>query len=115
MVGTDAAAPRGVAIPRHYVLMPGSVPFVDDAGILHTDDSCSTAAGSLHRRAWHQVAGFPLCSTCEVRDRHHTLPRRRLIGPCRLCGEERVLTEEHVPPYKAFNWDMARGILEPNG
>lgn len=33
--------------------------------------------------------------------------RRKVIGICRLCGEEKELSFEHVPPQKAFNSGLA--------
>jgi hypothetical protein len=30
------------------------------------------------------------------------------VGKCALCGEEKELTFEHVPPHKAFNWFPAK-------
>jgi hypothetical protein len=45
---------------------------------------------------------------CRRRDRRVLLPTRAAEGPCRICGETRLLTEEHIPPQAAFNWDTAR-------
>ena len=32
------------------------------------------------------------------------------IGKCHICQKESELTYEHIPPYKAFNWDAAKSI-----
>ena len=31
-------------------------------------------------------------------------------GPCRICGEIRMLTEEHIPPRGAFNKERGRTV-----
>ena len=31
-------------------------------------------------------------------------------GPCRICGETRMLTEEHIPPRGAFNKERGRTV-----
>lgn len=36
------------------------------------------------------------------------LPQRKAVGRCRICGEERPLTKEHIPPQKAFNMERGR-------
>lgn len=36
------------------------------------------------------------------------LPTRPAQGPCRICSETHLLTEEHIPPQAAFNWDTAQ-------
>ena len=36
------------------------------------------------------------------------LPLRPLVGRCRICGQLRQLTKEHVPPASAFNKQTAR-------
>src|SRR5438552_9098445 len=35
-------------------------------------------------------------------------PHRGGIGRCRICGEQRVLTREHIPPRSAFNKERGR-------
>lgn len=35
-------------------------------------------------------------------------PHRRGVGRCRICGEQRELTREHVPPRAAFNKERGR-------
>lgn len=32
------------------------------------------------------------------------------VGKCHICQKETELTYEHIPPYKAFNWDSAKSI-----
>ena len=34
----------------------------------------------------------------------------RKIGNCHICQKETELTYEHIPPYKAFNWESAKSI-----
>lgn len=34
----------------------------------------------------------------------------RKIGKCHICQKETELTYEHIPPYKAFNWESAKSI-----
>lgn len=42
-------------------------------------------------------------------DRTETfMPATRRVGRCRICGEQRKLTREHVPPAAAFNRDRAK-------
>lgn len=36
------------------------------------------------------------------------LPPRPLVGRCRICGEERPLTREHIPPGSAYNLERGR-------
>jgi hypothetical protein len=51
------------------------------------------------RRAFPMVGA----DTAEV-----LLPDRPLVGRCRVCGETRPLSKEHVPPAAAFNRQTAR-------
>lgn len=54
---------------------------------------------SLHREAW---AAAPSDYTSEV-NIAKMLPRRRIRGKCRLCGQESDLTKEHIPPKSSGN------------
>ncbi len=36
------------------------------------------------------------------------LPRRRVVGCCRLCGKETTLTKEHIPPKSSGNLQTSR-------
>jgi hypothetical protein len=88
--------------------MPSFAPHLDAFGLVHTEPSCPCATTPVRQQRWKDVAGRNVCITCKRRDQRVLYPIRAAEGRCRICGEVRLLTEEHIPPQAAFNWDTAQ-------
>lgn len=56
------------------------------------------------RQLLENVASDPSSTEGEL------FPSAPAVGPCRICGELKELTEEHIPPRGAFNKQRALSI-----
>jgi hypothetical protein len=91
------------------IAVANSVPYADAFGLVHTERACRLITAPARQRRWRDVASHRVCLTCQRVEHRRLLPGRPGIGLCRICRETKPLTEEHIPPRSAFNWDKARG------
>jgi hypothetical protein len=94
--------------PESAYHMPAFAPHFDANGLVHTDPTCPSVTLPVRQQRWRDVADRNRCISCKRRDDRVLYPTHADDGRCRICGETRPLTQEHIPPQRAFNWDTAQ-------
>ncbi|HEX9494315.1 MAG TPA: hypothetical protein VGA38_00975 [Candidatus Limnocylindria bacterium] len=68
--------------------------------IIIARDEAIARTADAQRLVTEALAAFPVLASDAEED---LLPQKKGVGRCRICGQERKLTKEHIPPRGAFN------------